>query len=101
MISSRSGGWRSSCTCTGGAEKRRGTGTDRGSGDDKKYFEFGLSESEKDKIKQAEEGGAHIYGMTSLYPERVPVKGSESIPGIQGSGRVWRDPCIQSELPGY
>ena len=35
-------------------------------GDDKKYFEFGLSESEKDKIKQAEEGGAHIYGM-SIY----------------------------------
>lgn len=35
-------------------------------GDDKKYFEFGLSESEKEKIKQAEEGGAHIYGMTSI-----------------------------------
>ena len=39
-------------------------------GDDKKYFEFGLSESEKDKIKQAEEGGAHIYGMT-IYIQKV------------------------------
>ena len=43
-------------------------------GDDKKYFEFGLSESEKDKIKQAEEGGAHIYGMTIYIQKECLLK---------------------------
>ena len=69
-------------------------------GDDKKYFEFGLSEQRRIKSSRRKRAAHHLW-HDHLYPERVPVKGSESIPGIQGSGRVWRDPCIQSELPGY
>ena len=48
------------------------------SGDDKKYFEFGLSESEKDKIKQAEEGGAHIYGMTIYIQKECLLKAARA-----------------------
>lgn len=47
-------------------------------GDDKKYFEFGLSESEKDKIKQAEEGGAHIYGMTIYIQKECLLKAARA-----------------------
>lgn len=47
-------------------------------GDDKKYFEFGLSESEKDKIKQAEEGGAHIYGMTIYIKKECLLKAARA-----------------------
>ncbi len=47
-------------------------------GDDKKYFEFGLSESEKDKIKQAEEGGAHIYGMTIYIQKEGLLKAARA-----------------------
>ena len=47
-------------------------------GDDKKYFEFGLSESEKDKIKQAEEGGAHIYGMTIYIQKESLLKAARA-----------------------
>ena len=46
--------------------------------DDKKYFEFGLSESEKDKIKQAEEGGAHIYGMTIYIQKECLLKAARA-----------------------
>ena len=31
-----------------------------------------------------------------LYSERMSVKSSKSILGIQGSRRVWRNHCIQS-----
>ena len=48
-------------------------------GDDKKYFEFGLSESEKDKIKQAEEGGAHIYGMTIYIQKECLLKAARAV----------------------
>lgn len=44
----------------------------------KKYFEFGLSESEKDKIKQAEEGGAHIYGMTIYIQKECLLKAARA-----------------------
>ena len=47
-------------------------------GDDKKSFEFGLSESEKDKIKQAEEGGAHIYGMTIYIQKECLLKAARA-----------------------
>ena len=47
-------------------------------GDDKKYFELGLSESEKDKIKQAEEGGAHIYGMTIYIQKECLLKAARA-----------------------
>ena len=47
-------------------------------GDDKKYFEFGLIESEKDKIKQAEEGGAHIYGMTIYIQKECLLKAARA-----------------------
>ena len=47
-------------------------------GDDKKYFEFGLSESEKDKIKQAEEGGADIYGMTIYIQKECLLKAARA-----------------------
>ena len=47
-------------------------------GDDKKYFEFGLSESETDKIKQAEEGGAHIYGMTIYIQKECLLKAARA-----------------------
>ena len=47
-------------------------------GDDKKYFEFGLSESEKVKIKQAEEGGAHIYGMTIYIQKECLLKAARA-----------------------
>ena len=47
-------------------------------GDDKKYFEFGLSESEKDKIKQAEAGGAHIYGMTIYIQKECLLKAARA-----------------------
>lgn len=47
-------------------------------GDDKKYFEFGLSESKKDKIKQAEEGGAHIYGMTIYIQKECLLKAARA-----------------------
>ena len=47
-------------------------------GDDKKYFEFGLSESEKDKIKQAEEGGAHIYGMPIYIQKECLLKAARA-----------------------
>ena len=47
-------------------------------GDDKKYFEIGLSESEKDKIKQAEEGGAHIYGMTIYIQKECLLKAARA-----------------------
>ena len=47
-------------------------------GDDKKYFEFGLSESEKDKIKQAEDGGAHIYGMTIYIQKECLLKAARA-----------------------
>lgn len=47
-------------------------------GDDKKYFEFGLSESEKDKIKQAEDDGAHIYGMTIYIQKECLLKAARA-----------------------
>ena len=47
-------------------------------GDDKKYFEFGLSESEKDKIKQAEDGDAHIYGMTIYIQKECLLKAARA-----------------------
>ena len=39
---------------------------------------FGLSESEKDKIKQAEEGGAHIYGMTIYIQKECLLKAARA-----------------------
>lgn len=36
---------------------------------EKKYLEFELNDSERDKLRAAEEGGLHIYGMT-VYVQR-------------------------------
>ena len=60
-------------------------------GDDKKYFEFGLSESEKDKIKQAEEGGAHIYGMTIYIQKECLLKAARAFlvfKGVEEFGEI-------------
>ena len=58
--------------------KKEEAPTQTAGGDDKKYFEFGLSESEKDKIKQAEEGGAHIYGMTIYIQKECLLKAARA-----------------------
>ncbi len=46
--------------------------------DEKKYFEFDMNESEKAKIKEAEEGGAHIYGMTVYIQKECLLKAARA-----------------------
>lgn len=45
---------------------------------DKKYFEFELSESEKDRIKNAEENGQHVYGMTVYIQKECLLKAARA-----------------------
>lgn len=47
-------------------------------GFEKKYFDFDLSESEKDNLKQAEAGGAHIYGMTVYIQKECLLKAARA-----------------------
>lgn len=51
--------------------------TESASGE-KKYFEHELSESEKEKIKEAEEGGQHIYGMTVYIQKECLLKAARA-----------------------
>lgn len=44
----------------------------------KKYLEFELSESEKDKIKSAEESGLHIYGLTVCVQKDCLLKAARA-----------------------
>lgn len=44
----------------------------------KKYFEHELSESEKEKIKEAEENGQHVYGMTVYIQKECLLKAARA-----------------------
>ena len=44
----------------------------------KKYFEFELSDSEREKIKEAEESGAHVYGMTVFIQKECLLKAARA-----------------------
>ena len=44
----------------------------------KKYFEFDLDDSEKAKIKEAEENGQHIYGMTVYIQKECLLKAARA-----------------------
>lgn len=44
----------------------------------KKYFEFELSDSEREKIKEAEESGAHVYGMTAFIQKECLLKAARA-----------------------
>lgn len=45
---------------------------------EKKYFEFDMSESEKSKIKEAEEKGSHVYGMTVYIQKECLLKAARA-----------------------
>lgn len=45
---------------------------------EKKYFEIALSESEKEKIKEAEEAGHHVYGMTVYIQKECLLKAARA-----------------------
>ncbi len=45
---------------------------------EKKYFEFDMSESEKLKIKEAEENGSHVYGMTVYIQKECLLKAARA-----------------------
>lgn len=44
----------------------------------KKYFEFELDDSEKTKIKEAEENGLHVYGMTVYIQKECLLKAARA-----------------------
>ncbi len=44
----------------------------------KKYFQHELSESEKEKIKEAEENGQHVYGMTVYIQKECLLKAARA-----------------------
>lgn len=44
----------------------------------KKYFEFELNDSEKEKIKNAEENGQHVYGMTVYIQKECLLKAARA-----------------------
>lgn len=45
---------------------------------EKKYFEFEFSENEKDKIREAEENGMHVYGMTVYIQKECLLKAARA-----------------------
>lgn len=45
---------------------------------EKQYFEFELNDSEKDKIRQAEENGQHIYGLTVYIQKECLLKAARA-----------------------
>ena len=45
---------------------------------EKKYFEFDLNDSDKEKIKTAEDGGQHIYGMTVYIQKECLLKAARA-----------------------
>lgn len=44
----------------------------------KKYFEFELNDSEKEKIRNAEENGQHVYGMTVYIQKECLLKAARA-----------------------
>lgn len=59
-------------------EKKEASAQKTGTGIEKKYFEFELNESEKDKIKSAEESGHHVYGMTVYIQKECLLKAARA-----------------------
>ncbi|MFR4352147.1 MAG: chemotaxis protein CheW [Roseburia sp.] len=47
-------------------------------GFEKKYFEFDLSDAEKERIKQAEGSGMHVYGMTAYIQKECLLKAARA-----------------------
>lgn len=45
---------------------------------EKKYFEFELNESEKEKIKNAEDSGHHVYGITVYIQKECLLKAARA-----------------------
>lgn len=60
------------------AEKKEEAAPKKADGFDKKYFDFELSESEKDKIKSAEEAGQHVYGVTVYIQKECLLKAARA-----------------------
>ncbi len=51
---------------------------EEGTSDKRKYLGFELNDSEKEKIKEAEEGGQHIYGMTVYIQKECLLKAARA-----------------------
>lgn len=45
---------------------------------EKKYFDMELNDSDKEKLRQAEEGGQHIYGMTVYIQKECLLKAARA-----------------------
>lgn len=58
------------------AEQSKDTSGDSAS--EKKYFELEFSETEKDKIREAEENGMHVYGMTVYIQNECLLKAARA-----------------------
>lgn len=52
--------------------------TTENSTSEKKYFEHEFSEAEKDKIREAEENGMHVYGMTVYIQKECLLKAARA-----------------------
>lgn len=61
-----------------GEKKETSAKKEKAAGAGKKYFEFSLSESEKEKIKEAEENGRHVYGMTVYIQKECLLKAARA-----------------------
>ena len=49
-----------------------------GAGEGKKYFEFELDDTEKGKIKEAEDAGSHVYGVTVYIQKECLLKAARA-----------------------
>lgn len=45
---------------------------------EKKYLEFDMNDSERDKLKEAEDGGSHIYGITVYIQKECLLKAARA-----------------------
>lgn len=54
------------------------TATTENSTSEKKYFEMELSETEKDKIRESEENGMHVYGLTVYIQKECLLKAARA-----------------------
>ena len=63
---------------TAPAEKKEDAASQKTNGFDKKYFDFELSESEKDKIENAEAAGQHVYGITVYIQKECLLKAARA-----------------------
>lgn len=59
-------------------ESKKTDTTKQSSEKEKKYFEFELSDAEKDKIKEIEEAGQHIYGLTVYIHKECLLKAARA-----------------------